>query len=190
MANQGKNKRRQLEVLDETHQVKLSVDSQEECDMVHWLDEAIQLSVINNYEYQPAPYILADSIRYVDVEGKQRTLYREHQYSPDFVVELNPNANIALSKEFKIRYDQLSSNACSVFIDTKGTFNRNARSFGTDRKWLWQKFKVYIYELVPQKFFKLFGVPEKCRLTAKTKKPRSAFLGFKSLLEVFSSSKR
>ena len=55
-------------------------------------------------------------------------MYREHQYSPDFVVELNPNANIALSKE---------------------TFNRNARSFGTDRKWLWQKFKVYIYELVP-----------------------------------------
>ena len=41
MANQGKNKRRQLEVLDETHQAKLSVDSQEECDMVHWLDEAI-----------------------------------------------------------------------------------------------------------------------------------------------------
>jgi len=129
--------------------MNLSVDSQEECDMVHWLDEAISLSVVNNYEYQPAPYVLADSIRYVDVEGKQRTLYREHKYSPDFVVELCPSADVALSKEFKIQYSQLSCSTCSVFIDTKGTFNRNARSFSTDRKWLWQKFRVYIYELIP-----------------------------------------
>lgn len=85
-------------------------------------------------------------------------------------------------------YSELSSNSCSVFIDTKGTFNRNSRSFGTDRKWVWQKFKTYIYELVPQKFFKEFGVPESCRLTEKTKKPRSAYKGFKSISEAFGLS--
>lgn len=185
MSNAGKNKRRQLEVFDETHNVMLSVDSQEEIDMVRWLDEAVQLSVINDYEYQPSPYMLSDPVKYVDVHGKWRTLYREHQYSTDFAVALDPNKNLDLSKELKISYDQLSANECSVFIDTKGTFNRNARSFGTDRKWLWQKFKVYIYELVPQKFFKIFGVPEKCKLTEKTKKPRSAYRGFKSLAECF-----
>lgn len=183
--NKGKNKRRQLEVFDETHKIILSVDSQEEVDMIYWLNEAINLNIINEFHYQPASYQLSDPVKYIDITGKSKTLYREHSYTTDFCIEFNPNKQLALAKEFKISYDQLSSNNCSVFIDVKGTFNRNARSFSTDRKWLWQKFNVYIYELVPQNFFKVFGVPKKSYLSNKKKQPRKCFLGLKSLTNIF-----
>ena len=185
MAENGKNKRRQLETFDNTHNVTLSVDSQEEIDFVQWLSEAKSLSVINDFQYQPPSWQLSEPVKYVDITRKERTLYREHQYSTDFLVTFDANQQQELAKELKVPYSALSSNECSVYIDVKGTFNRNARSFSTDRKWLWQKFKVYIYELIPKKFFEKFGCPEACKLTAKTKKPRKMFQGFRSLVEVF-----
>lgn len=185
MANAGKNKRRQIEVYDSVHDIMLSVDSVEERDFCNWCCEAVQLSVLNDFRYQPDSFRLSDSESYVDIDGKKRSLYREHRYSPDFMLTFNPNQYRNLSKEFKIRQEQLSANECSVFLDVKGTFNRNARSFSTDRKWLWQKFKIYICEVIPQKFFEIMGCPEKSRLTEKTKKPRSYYLGFKSLIDIF-----
>lgn len=53
MSDKGKNKRRQLEVFDEIHGTMLSVDSAEEVDFVRWCDEAVKLSVLNGYQYQP-----------------------------------------------------------------------------------------------------------------------------------------
>lgn len=185
MADKGKNRRRQLEAYDEVHQVMLSVDSQEEVDMLNWLNEAKHLGIINDFRYQPPSYQLSDPVKYKDVAGKERSLYREHQYTTDFMLEFNPNRQLELAKELKVSYEALSADSCSVFIDVKGTFNRNARSFSTDRKWLWQKFKIYIYELIPQKFFKLFGVPAASVLSPKKKQPRKCFQGFSSLSEAF-----
>ena len=188
MSDKGKNKRRQLEVFDETHSSMLSVDSAEEVDFVRWCDEAVKLSVLNGYQYQPDSFQLFQAEKYVDVYGKQRTLFKEHIYSPDFVLMFDPKRSLELSKEFKVTQSQLSSNECSVYIDVKGTFQKQKRSFTTDRKWTWQKFKTYICEVVPVKFFKLFGVPKKSRLTEKTKKPRSCYNSFKSVAEAFRQS--
>lgn len=49
MATVGKNKRRQLTVFDDIHNVELSVDSTEEIDFVNWCCEATSLSVINDF---------------------------------------------------------------------------------------------------------------------------------------------
>lgn len=188
MENKGKNKRRQLEVFDTTHNTTLSVDSNEEIDVVHWLNEAVDNNLIEDFYYQPESYRLADSAKYVDVTGKEKTLYREHQYTADFCIVFDPSRQLELAKELKVQQCELSNSQCSAFVDVKGTFNKNARSFSTDRKWVWQKFKVFIYELVPQKFFQLFGVPEKSRLSPKKKQPRKCFLGFKSIAEAFKLS--
>lgn len=188
MATVGKNKRRQLEVYDDVHNITLSVDSNEEVDFTHWCCEAVKLSVLNDFQYQPDSFRLFDAESYIDIEGKNRSLYREHKYSPDFLLLFDAYKYRDLSKEFKIRQEQLSSTECSVWIDTKGTFNNNARSFGTDRKWLWQKFKVFICEVIPVKFFEKFGVPEKSTLSPKKKQPRKCFLGFKPLVEIFCHS--
>lgn len=185
MTSKGKNKRKQLEYFDKIHNQSLSVDSIEEIDFLKWLDEAKRLSIINDYLYQPQSFELYKSETYIDVNGKSSSLFRDHVYSPDFLVTFDPNKTKNLAKEFKVHYSTLSTNECSVWIDTKGMFNIQARSFSTDRKWVWQKFKVYICEVVPQKFFKKFGCPKAAFLSEKTKKPRKMFLGMKSISQIF-----
>lgn len=182
----GKNKRRQLLAIDDVHNMQLSVDSQEEIDCLAWLCEAQKSGIINDFTYQPKSFKLFDAAKYQDITNKTRSLFREHEYTADFVMSLDPNKWLDLSKELKISYSELSNNICSVFIDCKGTFNKTERAFGYNQKWLWQKFKTYVYKLVPKDFFKRFGVPMKCVLTNKTKKPRKMFEGMKSLKDITS----
>lgn len=188
MSNLGKNKRRQLICFDEIHNQELSVDSQEEIDTLYWLSEACKLSIINDFSYQPPSFHLADSVKYQDVNNKTKTLFREHDYTPDWVLIFSPIKQKILAQEFKIQYSDLSNNNCSVFIDSKGTFNITERAFGYNQKWVWQKFKIFIYKLIPKKFFKIVGCPETCKLTNKTKKPRKMFQGFPSLKDIFFKS--
>ena len=95
-----------------------------------------------------------------------------------------PAQQKALAKEFKAPQNSLSGlyMAC---IDCKGCFNQNARSFSVDRKWVWSKFKVFVCEVVPKKFFAKFGCPKASFCSKKTKKARKIFAGFKSLRQAF-----
>ena len=186
MSNSGKNKRRQLTCYDDIHNLTLSVDSTEECDTLAWLSEACKLSVINDFAYQPPSFQLFDNVKYQDINNKTKTLFREHEYTADWVLQFTPSAQLELAKEFKVPYSELSNANCSVFIDSKGTFNITERAFSYNQKWVWQKFKTFIYKLVPKKFFAKFGVPKACATTQKTKKPRKMFQGFKMLSDLFS----
>lgn len=181
----GKNKRRQLTCFDDIHNQTLSVDSTEEVDTLNWLSEACKLSVINDFSYQPPAFNLFESEKYQDINNKSKTLFREHIYTPDWVLMFVPSAQLELAKEFKVSYNELSNNNCSVYIDSKGTFNVTERAFGYNQKWVWQKFKTYIYKLVPKMFFKKFGVPEASIYTSKTKKPRKIFQGLKHIKDIF-----
>ena len=59
---------------------------------------------------------------YVDVDGKKRCLFRDHVYTADFCVLLDPSRSRALAKEFKVRQQDLSAGQISVYVDVKGTF--------------------------------------------------------------------
>ena len=183
MALAGKNRNKQIEYFDEIHGCTLSIDSMEENDFLNWLTEAVQLSVVNDFVYQPGSFSLYDSETYVDVDGKTKCLFRDHVYSPDFLVSFDPNAQKQLAREFRVRQSDLSAPEVSAWIDTKGLFNMNGRSFSTDRKWVWQKFKVYICEVVPKKFSQKFGVAVKSFYTRKTGKSRKMYAGCKTIAE-------
>jgi len=104
----GKNKRRQIEIEDRIHDVILSVDSQEECDTLEWLSECVELSVINDFIYQPEPFLLSEPVKYIDASNKQKTLFQEHKYTADWSLTFTPSAFICLAKEFKVPFSQLS----------------------------------------------------------------------------------
>ena len=185
---QGKNKRRQFIFNDTIHNVKLSCDSQEEIDFLNYCVESCNLGIFNDFEYQPQSFILSDAVKFKDTNNKEKTLFREHIYTPDFKILFNGIKYKNLSTEFKIPLTNLSS-INEIFIDVKGVFSRNdgGRSFSINQKWLYQRFKVYVYKLVPKKFFAKFGVPDSCVLTQKTKKPRTMFKGFQTIKETFKS---
>ena len=112
------------------------------------------------------------------MKGKERTLFQDHVYSPDFLIEVDPG-RIELLEEFKV----LDGN--SIYVDVKGSFNRNQRSFSIDQKWVWQKTGKYIYKLEPKKFFRKFGILQEFLFTQKTKKPSKVFQGYDTVEKVF-----
>lgn len=186
----SKNKRRQLQYYDSYHNIIVMLDSCEEQDVYAWCIEAVGKNILKDFRYQPDSFKLSDSISYLTVDGKSRCLFREHVYSPDFTLTFEPNKYLALAKEFKVTQQQLQNNTIDAYIDVKGTFAKSdgGRSFSINQKWTYAKHGIYVYKLVPKDFFKLFGVPEACRLTAKTKKPRKMYLGYQSISECFNIS--
>ena len=176
----GKNKRSSYTVLDTRTNQTVEVDSKEEILTYKWLLKALELGIIYSFEYQPKTFTLSDPVKYKDSKGKEKTLFREHVYSPDFLIEFNIMKYHQFKDEFKVM-----DNGNRIYIDVKGSFNRTSRSFSVDRKWLYQKYGIYIYELQPKEFFKKFGILEEFKLTEKTKKPSKVFEGYPVITDIF-----
>lgn len=113
-------------------------------------------------------------------------MFREHNYTADFKITIDPQRNIDFSSEFKLTKNDLSCRAVDVFIDVKGEFagHDGGRSFSLNQKWVWQVYHKYVYKLIPKKFFAKFGCPKRSFLSEKTKKPRTMFKGFKTISEM------
>lgn len=184
----GKNKRRQLECYDSFHQKQISCDSIEECDFMEWCCEAARLGIIKDFTYQPEPIKLFDATSYIDVQKKKKSLLRDHVYSPDFCIIFDPRVSQTLCIQFKVPYDKSLLESSSVYLDVKGTFQRNGgdRSFSLNQKWVFQKVGIYVSKVIPEKFFKECGCPQACFYSKKLKKPRVKFKGFKTIAQVFS----
>lgn len=187
----GKNKRRQLECYDSFHQKKLECDSIEECDFVEWCCEAASLGIIQDFIYQPEPIKLFEATYYIDASKKKKILLRDHVYSPDFNIIFDPRTSRKLCIQFKVPYDQTSLESTSIYLDIKGTFQRNGgdRSFSLNQKWVFQKTGTYVSKVIPEKFFKECGCPQACFYSKKLKKRRKMFLGCKSVAQVFEIEK-
>lgn len=188
----GKNKRKQIKHRDSFHNVDLNMDSTEECDIIEWCIEAAQLGIIQDFEYQPKSIKLFDSVEYVTFDGKRRTLLRDHIYSPDFSIIFIPETSKTLCKTFKLSLQDMQCKSFQVYLDVKGTFQRNdgGRAFSMNQKWVYQKTGIYIVKIVPKDFFKICGCPQSCFATKKTKKPRKAFEGCKSIEDAFENDKK
>ena len=187
----GKNKRNQISHRDQFHNIDVECDSIEECDFIEWCSEAANLGIIQDYEYQPQPIKLFDSVEYVNFDKKKRVLLRDHIYSPDFCIKFIPKASRILCKAFKLSLQDSQAESFQVYLDIKGTFQRNdgGRAFSINQKWVFQKTGIYIVKVVPKDFFKVCGCPQSCFLTKKTNKPRKAYQGCQPLEQVFNAKK-
>lgn len=175
----GKNKRKQLECLDTRTNEVILVDSIEEVLTYKWLVKAYEMGIVKSFVYQPITFEITKQVKYFDGK-KERVLFRPHVYSPDFLIEINPNCE-QLKKEFKILFDN------KIYIDVKGTFNKTQRSFSIDQKIIYEKFGYYIYKLIPKDFMKKFGILEEFLYTQKTKKKSKVFDGYPLIQDVFQS---
>ena len=183
----GKNTRRKFIVNDTIHNVSLSVDSIEEQDFVNWVCEACDLSIIQDFQYQPEPFKLFNAVYYTDINNKQRCLFREHIYTPDFIVQFNPVNYPLLAKEFKIPLSASNLSSVNAYIDVKGTFAKHdsGRSFSMNQKWTWQKFGIFVSKIVPKVFCKKFGVATASMKSQLTKKARKMYIGYQSIKRAF-----
>src|SRR5574344_1690629 len=155
----GKNKRQQLDAYDEVHKIALKVDSNEEFEFIDWLNEAFELGIIIDFNYQHESFTLSVPKTYIDTKHKSRCLFREHVYSPDFTLDVDVTKFPSLLDCFKVGKDTPDMKILRFYIDVKGEFARNGggRSFSINQKWMYEANGIYVYKLVPKAFFKKFG---------------------------------
>lgn len=140
------------------------------------------MDIIKGFTYQPCTFKLTDPVKYRDRKGKERCLFREHVYSPDFLININPKYEEFVD-EFK--KTDIIDGYPSIYVDVKGTFNKTERSFSIDQKFVYDKYGFYIYKLIPKNFMKKFGIVEDLKYTSKTKKPSKKFEGYPMIQDIF-----
>ncbi len=161
-------------------------DSNEEIDFYKWCEEALDKGLIESFCYQPNPFKLSSraSIK-VTKQLKTKTkivdkfLLHPHEYTADFA--LIPSHGLIFTCDDLI--STLDDNC--VVIDVKGSFMKyhDGKSFSINQKWVFSQYGIYVNKVVPDKLFKKTFVPEKCRITEKTNKPRKKYQGFKTVDE-------
>ena len=180
MKDSGKNKKRVITYKD------IIFPSLEELDFYYWCEEALSVSLISAFVYQPESFILSRSCS-VEKEKQLKTktkkvkvnLMREHKYTPDFKITRNFNGTFcAILSDI--------NDTGFYYIDTKGEYARNNghRIFTLNQKWVWQKHGIYINKVVPKEFFQKTWVPERSRYTHSKGLKRAGFYDLKTLAEV------
>ena len=179
-----------LKFFDAQKNQTYTLDSTEEWQFFNWVIEARNLGIILDYEYQPASFELTPKYSYIPLFGNpknaEKFLFREHVYTADFRLIVNKYFAEKLSKTFKFyKENMLSDGNFEIYVDTKGEFNRNSRSFSINQKFVWLVHGKYIQKIVPKIFFKDFGCPEACHFTPRKKQRTHHFEGFPTLKNVF-----
>ena len=163
--------------------MKENLKSDEERQFAAWLYEALQHGLISDVKYEPESYVLSDRASMI-IEKKLKTktklvdkfLLGTHVYTSDFefVILHTP----LLTHFVKTEVDR-------VVVDTKGGFNPHGgdRNFSVNRKWMFQKYGIYVNKVVPKKLFKKTWCPEIYRLAPKTGKPAAIAKGCSNIEE-------
>jgi hypothetical protein len=167
-----------------------NLKSDEEKQFYAWLLEAQGAGLVSNIEYEPGSYVLSEKVSML-VEKKLKTkskfiekhLLYPHVYTTDFEFIINHTP--------LLKHIIKTENKTKVYVDTKGTFlNRGAeQEFSMNRKWMFQKYGIYVNKIVPKDLFGNTWVPESWRMTPKTNKPVKSFLRFKTLLDYILETK-
>lgn len=166
-------------------------DSDAERYTLMWLFELKDngfIDVIERAEsYMLAEPIQRNYIRRLKSRGvsEQETLLRGAVYTPDFKIILSKKG-MHCGIFFDIHDEQKLNKQASVtfihqngvvFIETKGTSARTHRDtrekFEVERKWLWQRHKIYVNLFIHDRVFPKTFTPQDFMLTDKQRKERT-----------------
>lgn len=179
----------------------IPLDSQEELQFYNWCIELAKYNLIKiwseeNTIYQPPSLLLSEKALGENQQNKRtynKTLLRDHVYTPDFRITIN---KYELDKLFPNALDKLmyTTDICdennqfvTYTIDIKGMFARGdgGRSFSINQKWVYAVHHIYINKVVPDILFEKTFVPEAERYTPKTNKLRQKYVNHTKLIDVY-----
>ena len=183
MSLKGKNKKSKVKYKN------IEVDSNEEWHFFNWLDEAKELGIVINYEYQPKSFELTPKYTYqAYIDNREKHLMRPHIYTCDFIINFNLDYIKYLAKIFKISKKQVDEEGrnIKVYIDIKGTFDRHggSRLFSIHQKLVYDKYNIFVEKVVPKTFFKKAGI-SKNNLKTPTGRASKMFYGYNFIDKMF-----
>jgi hypothetical protein len=168
----------------------INFDSNEELEFYHWCIEAKRYKIISDFKYNCETYQLSPKqttveIKQLKTKSKEVTkhLFHEHVYSPDFHLFKGERWGV-LDKNTLLSLHGYNN---EFVIDIKGSFQLHdgSRSFSINQKWMFDKYRIYINKVIPEKFFKLTWLPEKCKFSPKKKQIRKKYEGIPTIAEKF-----
>lgn len=171
-------------------------DSKEEIQFYIFLRDIKKLGLILEFEYQPSSFLLIPKAEIEEsyhtksgkLKIKTKTLYRDHSYTADFKVIVNPETFYAspIYQNGKLNVNNLTN---TFYVDVKGSYNKfgGDRIFPIHQKMVYWKFKEHVNKIIPDELFLRIGyVPEELRWmkNRKEKTLYTKYLGLKSLEEL------
>ena len=124
-------------------------DSKEELDVFEWILEAKEIGFVDEYEYQPKSFELYEGLK----NERGKFVVRPHVYTADFRLTFTDKW-IEFRKMNKIKvFDKLDEK--NIYIDVKGSWSLydDGRSFQINHKWTLSKYGIYVWKIIPIKFF-------------------------------------
>lgn len=143
-------------------------DSREEMDFYFWLAECRSAGLVGAWSYHPRTFELSPKVTYTTtVTLKTKTVQKENHllhpcvYTPDFSFMLTAPRSWLLTPHFH--------GQPLAWVDVKGAFSihNDDVKFSVVQKWLYQRYKVYINKIVPQKLFEVTFVPRRAAYTTR-----------------------
>lgn len=158
----------------------IKCDSTEEIYFIWWLEDLKKLGYVENY-YRSETYELSVKIHYddkTDKKIKQKSLLRNHVYTPDFTIVWNKKsesifyclADNVNQVNIPIINVEESQNNISL-IEIKGSIvGRNDRGgsvskFIVNQKWMYDKYTLYVNLIQIKKLFIQTFTPKRYLLT-------------------------
>lgn len=176
-----------------THEVKKllqrTYDSQEEHEFSSWCEEAQSLGLIYSAVYHPPAFQLSPKVTYkrlvkmkTKVKEADAFLFHPHEYTIDFILNLTEKG-IEFLKSRKLMLwpppHKLngSLHVGLLHVDVKGGFSRfhDEKPFVINQKWVYDKYGIYVYKVIPKKWFAVTWVPAQARFSPKKGKLRDCY---------------
>lgn len=165
-------------------------DSVDEIGTYMWLEECLENKLIQGFIYHPDSFKITDpvtkEIKVITTNNKgiskektkKITILRESSYTADFYV-------FGIDKSL---FDVLYTKDGCAWIDTKGKWSakglgKDGKYFSLVKKIIYKLYGIYINTFMCEDVFKKTFVPEKYRLTEKTKKIKKQFIDCSSIQE-------
>lgn len=169
------------------------LDSNEEIYISWYFDELIKIGVAISAEYQPVSFVLSEAVSSTHIKPMKRvedkvvseTILNGHLYTADVLVYWDKKYKgvifDTIEGESKFRENSSMSkfvaqkdNKGEYFsvIEVKPSFDQNnmTRLAIINQKWVWEKHKVFVNIIIPDKIFKQTFAPVKYILEMVYKK--------------------
>ena len=178
----------------------MNFDSKEELYFSFWLEELEQAGYINSWNnaktYQLGEKIVNKYTEQLKTKSKEKeqTILNGCEYTPDFEINWNEKANnlfyTHITNGIKTNLDLLITDGENISINTsiveiKANFDNNnmTRLNGINRKWMYQKYSVFVNLVKVPDIFKDTFTPKKYLVTDTGKQIRLIHLQTRSLEE-------
>ena len=152
--------------------------SDEELYFGYWLEELADNKIIKEIFYEPESFELFQECKF------EKHKINKHIYTPDFVCKINESVFFEDISKFHCKKNLFIKTGDKVYFEVKPDFDYKnmTREFGINKKWMFQKYGIYINLVkIPSLFEKTF-TPYKYLLT-KTGKKRILKFEYKSCKE-------